>query len=100
MAEQINKTTSVHDIVTDEMIERAMARGLKGAEEDAREFIDHMHTLWDRVSDLYNEYVISLMYFGFKISLKITDENGDTVIEANLGINTEEEPNDIYNSNS
>lgn len=86
MSQQISKTKDVKEIVTDEMIERAMARGIKGALEDAHEFVEHVHTLWDKIADLYDEYVIALVSLGYKVSLKITDEDGDTVVEANLGL--------------
>lgn len=100
MATEINNTKSLLDVVTKDMVKKALQRGAEGLAEDVHEFIEHVHTLWNNIANLYDEYVIALVYLGIKVELKITDRDNHTVVESKLGATKKEDDDELCNSNS
>lgn len=100
MATEINNTKSLLDVVTKEMVQKALARGAEGLADDVHEFVEHVHTLWNNIANLYDEYVIALVYLGIKVELKITDRDNHTIVESKLGVSKMEDADELCNSDS
>ena len=59
------------ELVTPEDLKKFMDLPVQTQAAMADEFMNHIHTLWNRMSDMYNEYILPLAVLGIHLELDV-----------------------------
>lgn len=67
----IKNDKPLDEVLTQEEFDKFMALPVEAQADMTQEYIDHIHTLWNRMTDLYDAYAAPLVVLGVHLELNI-----------------------------